>query len=49
MSFIVERFKWGESGCLPACQSYNFHLEFLHVSLFAFKISTYDLKIYLSM
>ena len=32
VSFIVERFKWGESGCLPACESYNFHLEFLHVS-----------------
>ena len=32
VSFIMERFKRDETKCIPACDSYQFHMENLHVS-----------------
>ena len=31
VSFIMERFKRDETKCIPACDSYQFHMENLHV------------------
>ena len=33
VSFIMERFKRDETKCIPACDSYQFHMENLHVSI----------------
>ena len=32
VSFIMERFRPDDTKCLPACASYQFHMENLHVS-----------------
>ena len=32
VSFIMERFRPDDTKCLPACTSFQFHMENLHVS-----------------